>query len=108
MFAVLNHIAISVFMQQSIVQPYSISAQNFVTDLAATSGRVKTISSEAERMVKAGHSQAREIQTRQQQLKRRYIETGSTGMYNAYHSTLLHMYIIMCSFKKHLVLTTYV
>ena len=49
----------------------TISTQNFVTDLAATSGRVKTISSEAERMVRAGHSQAREIQARQQQLKQR-------------------------------------
>lgn len=48
-----------------------ISKQNFVVDLAATSGRVSDINSEADRMVKAGHSQAKEIQTRQKQLKLR-------------------------------------
>ena len=40
------------------------SPKNFVTDLAATSGHVKDISNEAEKMVKAGHSQARAIQSR--------------------------------------------
>ena len=43
-----------------------------MTDLAATSGRVRDIHSEAERMVKTGHSQAREIQKRQHQLKQRH------------------------------------
>ena len=42
-----------------------------MTDLAATSGRMRDINSEAERMVKAGHSQAKDIQTRQHQLKQR-------------------------------------
>ncbi len=42
--------------------------QNFVTDLSATGVRVKEINDEAERMVKRGHSQARKIRTRQQQL----------------------------------------
>ncbi len=39
-----------------------------MTDLSVTSVRVKEINEEAERMMKGGHSQAKKIRTRQQQL----------------------------------------
>ena len=51
-----------------------------MTDLAATSGRVRDINSEAERMVKMGHSQARDIQSRQHQLNERWV--GSAWVMN--------------------------
>ena len=58
-----------------------------MTDLAATSGRVRDINSEAEKMVKAGHSQARDIQTRQQQLKQRYTTNVN------YYISLMFVYV---------------
>ena len=48
--------------------------QNFVTDLTATSVRVKDINIEAEQMVKGGHSLARKIQARRQQLNDKWVK----------------------------------
>ena len=42
--------------------------KNFVTDLTAMGVRVNEVNSEAEKMVRGGHSQARKIKARQQQL----------------------------------------
>ena len=68
---------VSMTAQTVYIHTYDFSnVQTFVTDLAAMSGRVKDISGEAEKMVRTGHSQAREIQTRQQQLKHRCIHVA--------------------------------
>ena len=76
------------FFTATLLNIISPNVQEFVTDLAATSGRVRDIISEAERMMKTGHSQARDIQTRQHQLNQRYVSYYVHNIVTSYYELL--------------------
>ena len=56
--------------------------KNFVTDLTAMGVRVNEVNSEAEKMVRGGHSQARKIKARQQQLNNKWGGSEEGGLHS--------------------------